>query len=170
MKDVRGMITDEIFLSYLSCTHKSFLKLHGQVGSKTDFEKHQKHLQSKFSLLAQSKLCSSFGPNDVLSIELLTNKDIMCGKPLIFNASISVDNLSCTFDALKKVSFDSSSNPFHYVPVLYRREPNILANDKLLLAYKLHVLSQLEANIPLYGYIVCGPELRNSRVHLESGQ
>jgi hypothetical protein len=131
MKDVRGIITDEIFLSYLACMHKSFLKLHGQVGSKTDFEKHQNHLHSKFSLQVQSKLCSSFGPNDVLSIKMLTKKELARGKPLIFNASISVDNLFCTFDALKKVSLDSSCNSFQYLPVLYRREPNILTNDKL---------------------------------------
>ena len=42
MKDVRGIITDEIFLSYLNCKHKSFLKLHGQVGSKTDFETYKR--------------------------------------------------------------------------------------------------------------------------------
>jgi len=98
MKDVRGIITDEIFLSYLTCKHKSFLKLYGQVGSKTDFEKHQNHRHSKFSLQVQSELCSSFGPNDVLSIKMLTKKELARGKPLIFNASISVDNLFCTLE------------------------------------------------------------------------
>ena len=83
MKNVRGIITDEIFLSYLNCKHKSFLKLHGHVGSKTDIEKHQNKLDSEFSLQAQLKLYSSIASNDVLSMEILIKKKIAHGNCLI---------------------------------------------------------------------------------------
>jgi len=166
-------ITDHIFLCYLNCKHKSFMKLHGQIGKKTTYENLQNRLLSKFRLQAQSKLCSDFDAHDILSIENLTPKELKFGKPLIINTAIEVDNLYCTFDALKKISLDSNSthsecSSFQYVPVLYLRDQQISTKDKVLLAFKAYVLSRLQTATTTYSHIVYGRELRDSKIYLDS--
>jgi predicted RecB family nuclease len=144
------------------------MKLHGQIGKKTAYENLQNRLLSKYRLQAQSKLCSDFDAHDILSIENLTLKELKFGKPLIINTAIEVDDLYCTFDALKKISLDSNSSSFQYVPVLYLRDQQISTKDKVLLAFKSYVLSRLQTSTAAYGHIVYGRELRDSKIHLDS--
>jgi predicted RecB family nuclease len=158
------IITDKIFKAYLNCNYKSYLKLHRHNGEKTDYEKLQNRLDTKFHLDALTNLQTTF-PNDTISsTPVVTPLILQMGTHLLADTTIKVNGLQSSFDALIRFSQDSCL----YEPVLYYRPQKITRIQKLLITYKALVLGQLQGEIPTYGHVIYGDKFSFTKIRLSS--
>jgi hypothetical protein len=54
-------ISNELFLDFLNCRYKVYLKLTGKFGNKTDFEKFQNKMLQSYQHRAREHLLKSYG-------------------------------------------------------------------------------------------------------------
>jgi len=161
-------INNDIFLSYYYCKYKAFLKLKGESGEMSDYGLLQSKIERDHKSIAA---CSLVHRSDTRSFILqkshITSFDLKQNAILIVDTVLEYHSIMLHFDALKRVSGQSSLGLFYYIPVLFTENNAIQKQQKQLLSLGGFVLERIQGLYPSTGIIVSGQECKFRTVHLE---
>jgi predicted RecB family nuclease len=156
-------LTDDILLAFLQCNFKAYLKLRGEAGETSNYQRTQDRLAAAYKVVATEGLLRRHEGQLVVQGPPSLPDALQSGAALITDVVASEAGESCHMDALEK--HGSGPDPM-YRPVLLIRREKLTANDRLLLAYSASVLGRLQGTRPLVGRIVHGKDFSSSRVEL----
>ena len=160
-------ISDSLFLDYLQCEYKAYLKLSGESGVSSDFEKFQNKINAEYRQQAWEHLLTTgrtTAPPEVNS----TFKDVKMQKlSVAINISISNDKYSMILDAAELASQSLPRKPF-YNPIIFLPHQKISKKHKLLLAFSGSALSYEQKAEPISGRIIFGDKFSSTKVQLAS--
>lgn len=141
---MEARITGDVLESYVFCKYKCYLKLLGQQGDPSDYEHLQTALRHEVKLNAVDKIRVQHHEDQVVSNIALTTSALAQGPLFVLNTAIENDDLSLTFDGLKKVSGVSKLGQFLYVPMLFHEGSRVRKEQRLLLDVQALFLSQYQ--------------------------
>lgn len=162
-------ITRDVLESHLNCPLKGYLKLRGERGAKCDYEVLLAELQSQARLAAHDKL-SRYAPGNIVKNIELTKSALKLGPHFILDTILEADQISHSFDALKKVEGRSKVGEFHYVPVLIHDGRALGRAERLLLEVSGLYLSKVQGRVPTIGIVWTGKDCRAATIRLNSDQ
>ena len=162
-------ITTEILESYLACKTKAYLKLHGKLGTKSDYEALSTETRAELRDRAAQMLVSRLKPEDVIRGVKITETALGKGAALILDVTIEFGDLSLCCDALKRVEGDSRLGGFHYAPLMAYEGGKIRPEHKRGLEIFSLALGEVQGKCPDFGFIVHGEEPKLHRVRLRPG-
>ncbi|MCH7751714.1 MAG: hypothetical protein IH898_06110, partial [Planctomycetes bacterium] len=157
-------IANRLFRDFLNCHYKSHLTLMGHSGRESGFEVMRNRQLTDYRRLAQTHLSRSLRTSDVCQNPASLLNAIRHGYALIADANATVDDMTCHFDALLRIT-SASATP-EYIPVLYVPAEKITTHDKLLLAICGSILGEVQGNVVQFGNIIRGARLSTSKVQL----
>jgi len=161
---MKKRISSELFLDYLKCQYKVYLKAIGRLGTISDYQKLEVKLKREYADCACKKLLKSY-PTEQISvspksiINSIKNRYI-----LILKAHADIDNLSVHFDA---INLSKENHVLKYHPILFVYREKIHKQDRLHLAFSGFVLSKLLNRQALYGRIIRGTGFTSTKVNIE---
>ena len=159
-------ITREILESYLVCKTKTFLKLNGERGLKSDYEVLSTETRAKVRNRADEKLASKHKHEEVIRGARITEEVLRRGAAFILDAIIEFDDLFLCCDALKRVKGVSRLGEHHYAPILvYEGKKGREEQRRVLEVFGL-ALGEAQGRYPEFGYIVHGSNSEMTRVSL----
>jgi len=160
-------ISDRLFIDYLRCRYKAYLKFSGKIGVKSDFEIYQDDRNAEYRNRAREHLLRLERNTEPL-ILTTTFKDVK-KQNLSFATAISISNdkNSLILDAIELASQSSPRKPAYY-PILFLAQLKITKQDKLLLAFCGSTLSHEQKVEPTIGKIIFGDNFSSSKVQLAS--
>lgn len=165
--DASPDISDRLFLDYLQCKHKAFLKLSGKIGVKSDFEKYQDENHAEYCRRARERLSLADG-NTLPPAVNSSFKEIKKQNPSVAaGISISNDKHSLILDAAELAS-KSSPRKSVYNPIFFLPHQKISKQHKLLLAFYGSALGHEQKIVPASGRIIFGNDFSSTRVKLSS--
>ena len=127
-------ISDRLFIDYLRCRYKAYLKFSGKIGVKSDLEIYQDDRNAEYRNRAREHLLR-LERNTEPFILTTTFKDVKKQNLSVATAiSISNDKNSLILDAIELASQSSPRKPAYY-PILFLAQRKITKQDKLLLAF-----------------------------------
>ena len=100
---MKTKITNEVLESYIHCRYKSYLKLIGQSGIKSDYERLSLKLRNEVKHNALSKILAKVTEEQVTSNVSLKTSVLEKGSLFILKLFVEDDNLSLILDGIKKV-------------------------------------------------------------------
>jgi len=164
---MKSPISDGLFLDYLQCKHKAYLKQTGKIGVKHDWEKYQESRDEKYRQRARAYFEQNHQmvpnpPANMAFVEIRKQK-----LSAATDISINNDNYNLTLDAIEIPSQSSSRSPI-YDPVIFSPHTKITKQDKLLLAFHAIALSCEQKAESSSGTIIHGDRYSSSRVLLPS--
>jgi len=112
--------TKEIFESFFKCKYKSHLTFLRENGITSDYEKLLVESKAQIRQKANQKILSHSSKAEVACNVALTRQLLQQGFRFIINGTVKDDNLSLSFDGLKKLEGQSKIANFHYAPILIR--------------------------------------------------
>jgi len=155
-------ISDRLFIDYLQCEYKAYLKLSGKTGVRTDFEKFQDKNQAEYRQRAREHLLitgRSTAPPAVNS----TFKDVKIQRlSVAIDISISNDKYSLIIDAAELVLQPPLRKPV-YNPIIFLPHQKISKQHKLLLAFCGAALSYEQKAEPISGRIIFGDRFSSAK-------
>lgn len=155
------MVTNDIFVSFLHCNRKAFLRAAGTRGQTTDIETVLLDLGQVYRREALEKFLSPYAPQDILHDPPRLEEALKSTKDVIVNASASADGLSSLIHAAEQMKgIDQRGAPV-FTPVLFIPNETVSRADKMLLAFNALVLSSVQGVLPPIGKIVHGPNARS---------
>ena len=119
--DVSG---NEVWEANLHCRTKAYLLLHGQHGTRCDYETMCRQSQADVKRAVSDKLLAEHGPQEVLVNVTLTRSVLAQARPLILDARLPTDLGLLHFDGLKRVqgaSVPASSTTYRSCSKVARR-------------------------------------------------
>ena len=162
-----GYIYDRLFLDYLQCKYKSFLKLSGKIGVKSDFEKYQDENHAEYCQRARERL-SIAGGNTLLTAVNSTFKEIKKQNlSVAVGIPISNDKHSLILDAAELASQSSPRKPV-FNPIIFLPHQKISKQHKLLLAFYGSALGHEQKIEPASGRIIFGDNFSSTKVQIAS--
>lgn len=163
---MEAQITRDVLESYVFCRYKSYLKLIGQQGKKSDYENLLTEIRREVRLKAIERIHVQNQSNQIVSNIVLTTSALAQGALFILDACIEDDLFSLSFDGLKKVPGVSKLGQFLYIPMLFHERGQVRKEQKLLLELHALFLPQSQAIAPNLGIIWHGRECKATTVHL----
>lgn len=158
------LITPDLFIDFANCKYKASLKASGNVGIVPEHQRLHEALNREYTNKALPEIRARFRPTDIVESPPSLRHAMLEGTSLILRPSTIVADLAATFDAVTKDKRPSQDPEYH--PVLFSRFNKTPHEDRLRLAFHAVVLSELQGELPLYGTVVHGPEMRSSKVIL----
>ncbi len=161
---MKNTISSDLFLDYLNCHYKVYLKSTGKLGTVPDFQILETELKQEYADCACENLLKLF-PTEQISqspkslINALENR-----YKLLIRAQADIDNFSVCFDAL---ILYKEKLVLKYHPVLFVYKENISKQDKLLLAFGELVLSKILNKHVRYGRIIRGTAFTSTKVNID---
>ena len=160
-------ISDRLFLNYLQCKYKAYLKLAGKSGIKGEYEKFLDDQNVSYRHYARDH----FQQNNQITPHpeaTITFKDIKKQKQgVATNVSIANDRHDLTLDAVELAAISSSQQPV-YNPIIFLPRYKTTKQDKLLLAFCGLALSHEQKTEPSSGRFIFGDKLLSSKAQLPS--
>lgn len=163
---MEARITKDVLESYLFCKYKSYLKLMGQHGNKSDYETLLTEIRSEVRLNAIDKIRFQNQENQVVSNITLSTSALEQEPAFILEAVLEDDHISLSIDGVKKVSGASKLGQFIYIPMLFHAKTRVGKEQKLLLEVEDVFLSQYQGIAPSRGIIWHGRDCKAATVHL----
>ncbi len=165
-------ITTEILESYLQCRYKSYLKLVGELGTPSDYERLLQGERARVRLMAIDKLLNQYGASEILRSLTMTPAVLKRGVPLMLDATVEDEGLAVRFDALQRAPGPSRLGDFHYLPVLFHDAERCSQIQRSLLELYGLILGALQGREPGYGILMHGLSCTVSRItlHPQDGQ
>jgi len=162
---MKSPISDELFIDYLQCKHKAYLKQTDKIGIKHDWEKYQESRNDNYrqrarAFFQQNHKMQPNPPTTLAFVEIRKQK-----LSAATGISIINDNYNLTLDAIEISSQSSSRSPV-YDPVIFSPHAEITKQDKLLLAFHAIALSCEQKAESSNGTIIHGDRYSSSRVQL----
>ena len=161
---MKNQITPELFLDYLKCHYKVYLKMTGKLGTISDFQKMETELKHEYADCVCEKLSKSYTISQMSLSPKSLIKALKRGYNLIIKSHVIIDNLSVDFDAL---ILSKEKLVLKYYPILFVNNENIHKHDKLLLAFDGLVLSKIIKYQTRYGRIIRGQAFTSAKVYID---
>jgi predicted RecB family nuclease len=161
------MISNEVFVSFLSCRRKAFFKQAGQVGETADIERAQVQLDKTYVDAGLERFLAQQAVSEILRDPPSLETAIKSRVRFVVGATALAGNLCSRLDLLERQD-DGERNAPTYAPVLFVRNNKVTKSDRLLLAFQILTLSHIHGAVPVAGKIICGGEFRLVRVRLAS--
>ena len=165
---MEASINRDVLESYVFCKYKSYLKLIGQQGDKSDYERLLIAARSKVKLSAIDNIYVKNQENQVVRNIVLTTSLLEQGLSFVLEAIMEDDHISISIDGLKKVSGVSNLGQFIYIPMLFHGGDRVHKEQRLLLELYAFFLLQYQAILPSSGIIWYGRECKTTTVHFNS--
>jgi len=160
-------ISDKLFLNYLQCKYKAYLKLAGKCGVKGNYEIFLDDKSSSYRRYAREHF-QQIDQIIPLSETITTFKDVKKQKPSVAtDVSIANDRRDLILDAVELVSTSSSQKPAYH-PIIFLPHHKTTKQDKLLLAFCGLALSHEQKAEPNSGKFILGDKFSSSKVQLPS--
>jgi predicted RecB family nuclease len=159
-------ITRAVLEGYLECTYKGRLRLTGEPGEESEYQKMTTEQEAQVRALAFTRLLACHPQGETCRSARLTIADLGRGLSLVLDATIDDEEASLRFDGLMRVGGASRLGDFHYAPVLCQAGPTIRRQTRQLLAVMGLVLGAVQGRQPAAGLVVRGPECRRTKVNL----
>jgi predicted RecB family nuclease len=161
------MVTDDIFVSFLHCNRKAFLRAAGTSGSPTDIETVLLDLGQSYRRQALKAFLSSYPTQDVLHDPPRLEEALKSPMQVIVNATASADGLSSLIQAAERMKGMDQNSASVFAPVLFILNETVSHADKLLLAFNALVLSSIQGVLPPIGKIVHGSTYKVLKCKIE---
>lgn len=159
-------ISDRLFLDYLQCKYKAYLKLSGKSGIKSDFETFQDEKLIAYRCRVGEQFLKR---NQIIIAPTEANrqfKDIKKHNPIVAtNVSIVNDRHDLILDAVEIQSQSSAEKPV-YQPLMFLPHHNITKQHKLLLAFCGMALSAEQKAVLASGRIIFGDQFASTKTQL----
>jgi len=110
---MRVPISDRLFRDYLQCKHKTFLKLSGENGVKSDFAKIQDENHEEYCQRAREHLSTACGSTSRPSVNSTFAEIIKQNLSVAVSISISTNKYSLILDAVELASQSSFRRPVY---------------------------------------------------------
>ena len=160
-------ISDKLFIDYLQCKHKAFLKLSGKGGVKSDFEKFQDENHAEYCQRVRESLLKNGSCTTISTVNRSFKEIKKQNLSVAVGISISNDKHSLILDAAELASHSSSRKPV-YNPIIFLPHQKINKQHKLLLAFYGSTLGYEQKIEPASGRIIFGNDLSSTKVQLVS--
>lgn len=157
-------ITPDLFIDFAKCKYKASLKMSGNVGIVPEYQRLHEALNREYTKEILPQVRARFSPTEIIESPPSLLDAMREGASLILCPSTTLADLSATFDAVAKDKRPSENPEYH--PVLFSRFNKIPNEARLRLAFHAVVLSEIQGQLPLYGTIIHGPQIRSSKVIL----
>ena len=160
-------MSDKLFLDYLHCKYKAYLKLAGKSGIKGDYEKFLDDQDASYRRCAWEHFQQS---KQIIPLPeaITTFKDVKKQKPAVAtDVSIVNDRYDLILDAVELKSQALAQKPIYH-PIIYLPHQKISKQDKLLLAFCGSALSHEQKAETTSGSFILGDKLSTSKVQLSS--
>ncbi len=146
-------ITDIIFVDYLNCSYKAYLKIHGKNGRKTDFEIMQNRLSNEYRTSAIDFLKNRWKKDKILGDSSLSQ--FRKGN---YRKGINIRERVEEFDVLCDGIIKEPKSSDEFVPIVFINKDNLAITDKLCLAFCGVALGTTLKIMPSFGRIIYGSE------------
>jgi predicted RecB family nuclease len=163
---MEARITRDVLESYVFCKYKSYLKLLGQQGDTSDYERLRTALRHEVRLNAIDKIRVQHQEDQVVSNIVLTTSALAQGPLFVLGASIEDEQISLSLDGLKKVPGVSKLGQFLYIPMLFCEGQQVYKQHRLLLELHALFLPQYQGVAPSVGIIWHSRECKATTIHL----
>lgn len=161
-------ITNDILECYAFCRYKSYLKLIGNQGTKSDYEAKFLSLRNEAKIRAINKILSQYKEGQIVKNIPLSTDILKQERLFILETTLEDDRFSLNIDGLKKVAGTSKLGEFHYIPVIFYERQKISKEIRFLLNLYGALLAQYQGVIPSNGIILLGKECKTIRINLHS--
>jgi predicted RecB family nuclease len=153
---VSSKITFDIPEAQQHCRFKAHLRLRGEVGIKSDFEKLLFDARQELRINGIEKIIQRYPQEDVESGVTLSRATLRKGIPLILLAHFDDDRYAVQYDGLKKVDGASTIGEFHYEPIMFSEARHVRKSERHLLATLAILLSRIQGTVPRNGILFLG--------------
>ena len=161
-------ITRDVVESFLHCKLKGHLVLTGQQGIKSDYEIMIAEKRADGRLDAIDKILTDHPGEEIPRNIPLTTSILKQGASFILDPTLEDDFVCLDFDALKKVDGPSKLGTFHYAPVLFSQGSTVGTVQRSLLELYGLLLSRLQGQMPVNGFIWHGNTCKAVKVRLNA--
>jgi predicted RecB family nuclease len=162
-------VTLEILECFLSCRYKAYLRLIGQSGAKSDYERMQNESRQELRDKAIEKILHHYPEGTVVQGITLTRLELLKSPSFVLDASLLDNDRLILFDGLKRVNGDSNLGNFHYEPVLFSESCQIHETQRLLLEILRLFLARIQTTPPTKGVVYHGNECSVTSVRFGAG-
>lgn len=159
-------ITRDVLESYVFCQYKSYLKLTGQHGAKSDYETLLTTFRSEVRLKAVNRIIDQHQEHQVVRNTPLTTAVLKCGPLFVLEPTLEDELISLSFDGLKRVPGPSKLGDFLYLPILFHEGQQVRKEQRLLLELHGRLLSRYQGMAPGWGTIWHGRNCKATRIKL----
>ena len=159
-------VTREVLVSFLHCKTKAHLKLVGQQGNQSDYERLIASARDEVRKEAIGKILGRLPESEVARNISITAATLRAGTSFVLDATFEDNRLSIAFDGLKRVDGPSKLGDFHYIPMLFGDRRQIHKTERLLLELYGMCLSKLQGLAAESGIIWHGNDCRPTKVRL----
>ncbi len=127
------MITNDVFVSFLHCNRKAFLRAAGTPGHPTDFETVLLDLGQTYRRKALEAFLAPYPSQDVLHDPLRLEEALKNPTQIIVNATASAGGLSSLIQAAERMKGVDQCGAPAFAPVLFILNETVSHADKMLL-------------------------------------
>ena len=159
-------INDDIFLSYLNCKYKAFLKYNGGNAPSSKFDLYYKSKLTELKLLYQNKIAKQKF-NDLQNSLIDTNNFLNSDWDFTLNAKININNKNTSVDAIEKLHIHDNVNKLNIFKVIViSPRHSITKEDKLLLTYKNSLLENIFGKVLTEGKLLYRYDLKSQNIKI----
>ena len=164
---MKTLITNELFLDFIECRYRGYLKITGATEPKSDLLDVSGRLRERYHSQAREHLLRAYRDEgkqvctDVrLSVVLANRYD------LAIDVTATDTNASVRLDALMAAPGNANGSQPDYIPIIFVNNEKISKGDELRLALCASVLIRWRACRPSFGRILHGSDFRIRKVKL----
>src|SRR3954452_6534895 len=159
-------ITREGLEGYLECRYKGRLRLDGEEGERSDYERMTSEEEAQARTRGLTHLLSCHPEGEACRGAMLTAPDLSQGPPVFIDVTLKDELASLRFDGLVRVEGASRLGDFHYAPVLFQSGLTIRGQTRHLLAILGLALGIIQGRQPATGIVIRSPEAKRTKVKL----
>jgi predicted RecB family nuclease len=159
-------ITREVLVGYLNCKTKAHLKLVGEHGNNSDYEKLIAAFRNEVKQEAIAKILARQPETEIVRNIPVTATALRAGSSFVLDATLDDDRLSIEFDGLMRVDGPSTLGDFHYAPMLFQDGRKVSKEQRLLLELYGLLLFKVQGRMPVFGMAWHGPNCDCTKLRL----
>jgi len=160
------MITNEVVKSFPICKYKAYLKFYQQLGNKTnEYRQLEQEIITIYRLRFYKQLQNRYDTSYILQ-EIPLEWERYITQAVIVNPYFQSKEYIIDFEAIELIPNKGSPKKIFFVPIDITFKEGISKTEKLSLAIKCLLISQLQ-NFPIeYGKIIHGENLKGTKIDL----
>lgn len=150
-------LTPDIFHAYLKCPTKGWLKATGEPASGNAYAEWAQSQEASYRQTASERLRSTFSEGEISispSAETIKSSKWRLG----LDVSASTANLETHLHAVERLPSAGRGHPEQFVPIRFIYRNKLTKDDKLLLAWDAHMLSETTGRPVSHGKIIHGDD------------
>lgn len=159
-KDSEMGLGNEIIESFVYCRYKSYQKLHGKEGVKTDYELVQNKLYELYKQRYIENLKLSCNNTQIIERTFPMDIKLQGNTTIIINPEVNSDEFSITLDAIEIAKTKKGRKRVKNIPIIITSKERISKEDKILLTIKAMLLNRILNQLTETGEIIYGKELK----------